>query len=181
MLYKVRDRLNIGNVNTYERFVNFQVSKSSEVAKIIEIFHLHPLNTSKHLNFLEFKKAYNLYHKSFTLNNLKDKNWNRLEILEEIIKIKDSMNRKRINFDLPNDHYIKRTPYWLIGFIEGEGSFSIARNNNFTLELGISQTLSEKRVMSEIKVFLLDLPGNYKIRSKLSNVVALNEDKKANN
>jgi hypothetical protein len=69
----------------------------------------------------------------------------------------------------------------LLGFIEGEGSFSITKNNYFTLELGISQTLSEKKVMSKIKEFLLDLPGNYKIRSKLSNVVALNEDKKAKN
>jgi hypothetical protein len=69
----------------------------------------------------------------------------------------------------------------LLGFVEGEGSFSISRNNYFTLELGISQTLSEKKVMLEIKQYLLDLPGIYKIRSKLSNVVALNEDKKAKN
>jgi hypothetical protein len=111
MLYKIRDRLNIGTVQIYDRFVNYQVSKSSEVAKIIEIFNITPLNTSKYLNFLEFKKAYNLYHKPLVLNILKNKNLNRLEILEEIIKIKNTMNRKRINFELPNNHFIKITSY----------------------------------------------------------------------
>lgn len=33
------------------------------------------------------------------------------------------MNRKRIHLKLPNDHYINITPNWLLGFVEGEGSF----------------------------------------------------------
>jgi LAGLIDADG endonuclease len=180
LLNEVRERLSIGTVKVYDRFVKFQVSKSSEIEKIIEIFSLNPLNTSKHLNFLEFKKAYNLYHNRLA-NDISNKNLEKLEIYEEILKIKNTMNRKRIHFKLPNDHCIKISPYWLLGFVEGEGSFSIARKNYFSLELGITQTLSEKKVMSEIKQFLLNLPGNYRIRSKLSNVVALNEDKKAKN
>lgn len=46
------------------------------------------------------------------------------------------MNTSRTNFVLPDSHKILITPYWLLGFIEGEGSFSV----------------STKR-----KVFLLDL------------------------
>jgi len=114
-------------------------------------------------------------------NSPNDYKSNRLKIFEEILLIKNSMNRKRTSFVMPSEHTIRITPYWLLGFIEGEGSFSIAKNNYFSLEFGISQTLSEKKVMLEIQRFLLSLPGNYPIRNKFSNVVALNEDKKAKN
>lgn len=35
------------------------------------------------------------------------------------------MNKKRNNFELPTFHEIKITPYWLLGFIEGQGSTKI--------------------------------------------------------
>lgn len=182
MLKQIKNRLGLGTVRIYERFVSFEVTKQKEIEKIIEIFSQNPLNTSKHLNFLEFKKAYSLYINMLDRNNSpNDYKSNRLKIFEEILLIKSSMNRKRTSFEMPSEHTIKITPYWLLGFIEGEGSFSIAKNNYFSLEFGISQTLSEKKVMLEIQRFLLSLPGNYSVRSKFSNVVPLNEDKKAKN
>jgi hypothetical protein len=30
------------------------------------------------------------------------------------------MNRYRINFDMPLDHKVIITPYWLLGLIEGD-------------------------------------------------------------
>ena len=36
------------------------------------------------------------------------------------------MNTLRTNFILPNSHKILITPYWLLGFIEGDGSFSVS-------------------------------------------------------
>ena len=180
MLKQIKDRLGLGTVRIFERFVSFEVSKQKEIEKIIEIFSQNPLNTSKHLNFLEFKKAYSLYSNMLDRKNSpNDYKSNRLKIFEEILLIKNSMNRKRTSFVMPSEHTIRITPYWLLGFIEGEGSFSIAKNNYFSLEFGISQTLSEKKVMLEIQRFLLSLPGA--IRNKFSNVVALNEDKKAKN
>lgn len=154
MLNELRDRLSIGTVKIYDRFVNFQVSKSSEIEKIIEIFSKNNLNTSKHLNFLEFRKAYSLYHNKLD-NGISKKKLNRLDNLEEILKIKNTMNRKRINFELPKDHFIKITPYWLLGFVEGEGSFSISKNNYFSQELGISQTISEKKSNVRNKTFFV--------------------------
>jgi hypothetical protein len=90
------------------------------------------------------------------------------------------MNKKRICFKQPVDHCIKRTPYWLIGFVEAEGYFSVATLSR-RLEFGIGQTLSELIVLEAINKFLLSLPGSYKITRKDPNVVALSQDNKAQN
>jgi len=49
------------------------------------------------------------------------------------------------------------------------------------LEFGISQTLSELRVLEAIKEFLLSLPGSYRLTRKDTNAVGLNVDNKAKN
>jgi hypothetical protein len=40
------------------------------------------------------------------------------------------MNSKRTTFELPDDHKINITPNWLLGFIEGDGSFNIIKKDN---------------------------------------------------
>lgn len=82
---------------------------------------------------------------------------------------------------MPLNHSIKITPYWLLGFIEGEGYFSVAATGYQRLEFGIGQTLSELSVLEAIKQFLLNLPGSYNISKVDTNVVGLNIDKKAKN
>jgi len=39
------------------------------------------------------------------------------------------MNSKRIDFNMPISHTITITPNWLLGFIEGEGSFFIEKKS----------------------------------------------------
>jgi len=90
------------------------------------------------------------------------------------------MNKKITDFSLPANHHIKITPYWLLGFVEGEGYFSVATLGH-RLEFGISQTLSELRVLEAIKEFLLSLPGSYRLTRKDTNAVGLNVDNKAKN
>lgn len=181
MLTHIKEILGMGNVNISGRFATFTISKLSDIKKIIYLFSKNPLNTSKHLNFLGFKKAYEIYNKldSETLSFFNEEDF-RLKIYEEILLIKNSMNRKRTSFELVN-HSIKITPYWLLGFVEGEGSFNVSKSKDFSLEFGVCQTLSEKKVMLEIQRFLLELPGEYPIRRKNSTIVPLYEDKKAKN
>jgi hypothetical protein len=51
--------------------------------------------------------------------------------------IKNGMNRKRSDFTMAKDKEIN-IPYWLLGFIEGEGCFSINRHNKFRLDFSLS-------------------------------------------
>ena len=46
------------------------------------------------------------------------------------------MNKKRINFELPSNHSIKITPYWLLGFVEAEGSFVIRSKGSTSFAIG---------------------------------------------
>jgi hypothetical protein len=40
------------------------------------------------------------------------------------------MNTKRTDFIMPKEHKVVITPYWLLEFIEGDGSFSFNSNLN---------------------------------------------------
>jgi len=171
LLKLICNKLKIGNVNVGDNFVNYYVSSKNDILELIKIFDKFPLNTSKHLNYLAFKEGYQLYQ-----NGNKNK-----DILKNILTLKDSMNKKRVLFELPSNHSIKITPYWLLGFIEGEGYFSIAQTGYNRLEFGIPQTLNELPVLESIKQFLLNLPGNYNITRTDTNVVGLNIDKKPKN
>jgi hypothetical protein len=57
MLHFIQNSLGIGKVNSSGNSAVYRVSSQKELARIIEIFSKYPLNTTKHLNFLDFKKA----------------------------------------------------------------------------------------------------------------------------
>ena len=77
------------------------------------------MNSDKYLNFLAFVEAYLLYTEA---NNHK------ALIKPELDKIKLSMNTKRTNYELPVNH-AKISDSWLLGFTEGDGSFSYEKRN----------------------------------------------------
>ena len=62
------------------------------------------------------------------------------------------MNKNRTKFNLPLNH-IKISPYWLLGFIEGEGSFYLNRSN-LTPTFSLSLTQLQKPVIEKIIFFL---------------------------
>jgi hypothetical protein len=86
-----------------------------DIYKLISIFDKFNLNTTKYLDYLDFKRAFIFY----TENKVKDKT----KLIDQILSIKNSMNSNRTNFNFPSDHKVLISDYWLLGFIEGEGSF----------------------------------------------------------
>ena len=83
------------------------MSSKDDLLKIFAIFDKAPLNTSKHLNYLMFKEAYQLYFKGKCHKD-------NTELTKEIMvaePIKDLMNKKRTSFNRPANHRIKITPY----------------------------------------------------------------------
>ena len=63
------------------------------------------------------------------------------------------MNLKRTNYCLPLNH-IRITSNWLLGLIEGEGSFHL-RRTRFVPTFSISLTLGQEPVIKKITQFLM--------------------------
>jgi hypothetical protein len=160
-LYYIKNKLNIGNVSILDKedLCLFSVTRQDEIDFIIKIFTVHKLNTIKWLDFMDFKEAYSLYvqrpYNSLYLN---------IDILNIIIALKSKMNNSRTNFELSSynnnswDNHIVIRPLWLLGFVEGDGSFNIWRENIDTV-FAIVQTEKQKLVLMKIKDYLLNNLG----------------------
>ena len=87
------------------------------------------------------------------------------------------MNSLRTNFILPLTHKILITPYFLLGFIEGDGSFSVSTLKSFPLRFNIVPSITEKNVLEAIKLFLLELPLKFKAKRINSHPIQILEEK----
>lgn len=148
-LHYIRDRLGIGSVKTYGNTTRFTVTRRKELEKLINIFSNFPLNSTKLLNYLNFKRAFELYTGS--KNKTED-------LALEMEKIKNKMNRNRSDYQLPEGHCPVITSHWLLGFVEGDGSFHLDRSSN---RLNFDLTLSgvDLALLEGIKDYLFNLPG----------------------
>lgn len=178
LLEYIAKKLGVGKVYIREHFATFTVVNKDDLHIIIDLFTNNPLNTSKNLNFLLWKKGCELYYNRKSLEDVTNKDLNKLT--KEILNLKDQMNRNRVDFKQPDNHSINITPYWLLGFVEGEGYFSVVLKD-LRLIFGIGQTASELEVMKAIQKFLLGLPGDYTLSRVDSNIVSLTVLEKTRN
>lgn len=133
----------------------FIVTDTSDIKSILlPIFDSFSLNTTKYLDYLSFKEALllNSSQALISRSNLDSDLKIRLSNINKIIELKNNMNKKRTEFNLPLNH-IKISPYWLLGFIEGEGSFYLNRSN-FTPAFSLSLTQLQKPIIEKIIIFL---------------------------
>lgn len=98
----IKQNMQIGNVSTRGSLAYFTVTSQNDIRVIIDIFSSSPLNTTKQLNFLDFKKAFELY------TNTKDKSPSLISSLEVIIA---NMNTLRSVDTAPELRDFKITPY----------------------------------------------------------------------
>jgi len=151
LLEFIQKSLNIGKVivKHSRKDAVFVVSKLHEIGQIIDIFSRSPLNSTKQLNFLSFKKAYELY------TSASDKS----VVREEINSIINGLNSKRSDFSIDECHKFRITNYWLLGFVEGEGTFSVVKTTkeNYRMSFTISQSSRDLALMEAIQNFLNQL------------------------
>jgi len=121
LLTLIQKTLGCGNIRrSGKQFVLFEVTRRGEIfGLIIPIFESFPLNSVKYLDYLAFKKA-----AEFILQN----KHHSPEELKTITSLQNIMNSQRIEYDLPSNHSIRITLPWLIGFTEGDGSFTTNKN-----------------------------------------------------
>lgn len=163
LLHFIKSTLNMGHVRTYSSEGVFWISKQEEVQAIIDIFTSHPLNTTKHLNFVAWAKGFNLLQK-YKIN--KDP-----KLLDAIANLKASMNRLRLDFTLPSNHSVNITPQWFMGFFEGEGSLFVFKKD-YTLGISIAQALIDEYAMVKLAEYLNRLPDSNLVKSYLTGASA---------
>lgn len=153
VLVSIRDTLAVGNVTANDgpaSACKFVVSDKEGIRKLISIFDKYNLNTTKYLDYLDFKEAFNLYNSrdGVITEELKDK----------LIELKSGMNTNRTNFNMPLNHDIKITTYWLLGLIEGEGSFHFWRSDLLPV-FSLVLTERQRPVLEKIKEFFIQNLG----------------------
>jgi hypothetical protein len=102
----IQETLQMGKISFYKNMVCFRVGRQEDIKKIIDIFSIAPLNTSKQLNFLDFKKA---------------------EAVNKIIGDENFCAKRPEN---------KLNPYYVTGFADAEASFITKIGPNNKLKTG---------------------------------------------
>lgn len=152
ILEYIKNILNCGRLNSERNVHIFTISKLSDIETIlIPIFDKFPLNTVKYLDYLDFKKAFLMYNNR-TKNDSSKKN----ALINNIVNIIENMNSKRTIFDLPVDHIIRITGNYLIGYLEGDGTFYLNKHD-MSVHLGLVSLTVNRPVLEKIREFLLNL------------------------
>jgi hypothetical protein len=151
----------VDSKNQHESY--FMVSKFQDIQEIvIPIFNKYFFTTSKYLDFNDFKSAAKIKKTAYLENRKLNK-----EELNIILNLKLSMNSKRQYFDSESIPKRTLTPYRLLGFVEGDGTFCLP---NLIPFFGIKQHSKNIQFLYEIANFLNKLPFKPEIGPEIDNL-----------
>ena len=175
----IKSKLNLGNeIAVYGNSCKFTVIHRRDISKLISVFDKYNLNTTKYLDYLDFKKAFHLYH-----DNNRGVPLNKRTLIDQLLKFKNGMNKNRFEFNFPEDYKIVVSDYWLLGLIEAEGSFYLDRSKLQPVFM-IALTKIQLPVIKKIKDYLINNLGfdKYsKFKLENSSAIAIVENKERNN
>lgn len=153
VLQKINNNLNIGVVRVEGNSSVFVVTDLNSIRDVLlPIFDKYPLLTTKTLDLSDFKKAIEIKLNSPTpkLNNTD---------LTNISTIKNGMNLGRTKISANEYNTIIKNvninPFWLLGFVEGEGTFGI---KNLAPYFQIAQNSKNKAILDIINTYLGSIP-----------------------
>lgn len=159
VLNTIKSNLKVGTVTleTSRKSCSYVIQHYEEIKNVIcPIFNAFPLRTSKRLDFENFSQAV------FIKDNQKLSNSD----ISKIVSLKNTMNTKREIFTYnTTKSQIIINPNWLIGFIEGEGTFGIKTGS--ALYFQVSQKNTSQQCLNAITTFLTGLSSNVLQKSKI--------------
>ena len=147
ILEGLKSYFGVGNIylEKERNVARYSVETSKNLIEvIIPHFNEYPLITQKQADFLLFKEAVKKIYRKEHLNQTG---------LEEILSLKASSNlglshKLQSSFPYvkpyPRPSILNQTvphPYWLVGFVEGDGGFFIRKSKNSTLRYGYQYSL----------------------------------------
>jgi hypothetical protein len=143
----IQAKLGVGLVSIEnEQYCSFVVQNIDSIKNIIiPIFKTFPLQTNKRVDFNDFYEVVKLKEKGKNLTDVE---------MNQILLIKNNMNSRRVTNLNSNSFSINST--WLIGFIEGDGTFGIKNGSPY---FQIAQKNSSKSTLNAIKSFIEGLPN----------------------
>jgi hypothetical protein len=157
----IKSKLGCGHISISGNKCNYFINdKDSLINVVIPIFNYVKLNSSKYFQYLVFEKAVNIVKSGLHLSNK-----GKLDIINcyhEIINV----NSKAVAIKP-----VSLTNNWLIGFTEGDATFS---TNKYVPRLKFENNIKEIELFNMIKVFLGS--GNIHIgtpRNKANGTVTL--------
>lgn len=144
----IKSRLGCGNIiiNSKSNSASFELNRIGDIqTKLITRLDKFSLNGIKFLDYLTFKEGISIKL---------DESISKSEKFERIAELKNSMNNKRTNLAMPITHEVNITPYWLLGLIEGEGTFCLKNPKTMSITFYLSLTIAQKPLILAIKNFL---------------------------
>ena len=193
----IKSKLNLGNeIAVYGNSCKFTVIHRRDISKLISVFDKYNLNTTKYLDYLDLKKAFNLYY-----DNNRGVPLNKRTLIDQLLKFKNGMNKNRFEFNFPpfglaegpvlipkgdrerEDYKIVVSDYWLLGLIEAEGSFYLDRSKLQPVFM-IALTKIQLPVIKKINDYLINNLGfdKYsKFKLENSSAITIVENKERNN
>jgi len=159
VLYKIAENLGIGKVYIYKNndMARFLVNKFDDIYQIlIPILQEFSLQTTKYLDFTGFLEAANLINERRVDGRLLRNNL--LEIVPSLVKLKESMNKSRLEINKKEEELLKNkvtiNMWWLLGFVEGEGTFGYTASIPY---FQIAQNKKNLFVLDAIRIYLLNI------------------------
>lgn len=140
--------------------VQYRVTSLKDLIEIIiPHFENFPLITQKRADFILFKKVVDLMNNKEHLTQ---------EGFQQIVNLRASINLgasliANLKLAFPNTVPVTRPlikdqeirdPYWLAGFVSGEGSFTINKTKNVQLVFSIIQHSRDKELMKSLIAYL---------------------------
>ena len=145
VLSHIRNKLGVGIITIQGKSCSYRVHAFQTIIEIlIPIFDKYPLLTHKQLNYKDWREGI------FIKKVAKEKDYKIDKIsFDSILKLKTRMNSLRTSYDGYNLTSDMVNKYWLLGFVEGDGSFYFTNSKAV-----FSLTQKDKQVLEAIATFL---------------------------
>ena len=180
VLNYIKSMLGVGNIRISKNKCIFTITDVEGTSLLIAIFDKYNLNSTKYLDYLNYKEGFLLYQ---ARNKLTASYESKVELANRILQLKNSMNTKRTNTSMPLGHKIVISAAWLLGYTEGDGSFFISRTDIEPV-FSLSATDEQYDLYLKIKEFLVANLGFDKyslVKLNSSQTIAITLGKARNN